>query len=699
MTHLFHALLTRPVKLTLCSGISILAVAASAKADMAAADITEITVSATKNAVPVFSVPASVSIISKEEIDDLVVSSVSDMFESVPGVFFDGGPRRTGEVPAIRGVQGEGVVILFDGVRQSFLSGHDGRFFIEPDLLKSAEVVRGSGSSLYGSGAVGGVITFNTVDAADLLKEGSSLGYRLSGGYQSVHDEWMQSAALFGKTDDGFLDGLVSFSFRNSGDISLGDGNSLQSDDNIGSGLAKGTIAPTDDLKLTFSWMRYANDAVEPNNGMANNTGDLMDKDIKSDTFRMGGIYNPDSNLIDLSFVTFINKAHVKEADLDTTRVINRKVKTTGFSLDNRSRFDLAPTALLTFTYGGEYYRDEQVGTDTDTVEGTRGGVPNAEAETLGLFLQAEFKAETALGDFYLVPGLRYDSFKNKLDDGSMETKESATSPKVALSWQPVPQVMIYGSYGEAFRAPSFNEIFADDVHFTIPLGPGLEASNFFIANTDLSAEKSKTWEVGAGLDFANLMFDDDRFVIKGSYFSSDVNDLIDLEVDFEFSPSCFVPTIPLPCSAGTSRNINTGSATLDGIEIEAVYDSQYFKSLASYSSVTGKDSDSGDYVGILSPNRFFVSGEFKVPSLSARLGARLTVASKFDKVNDSTEGRPSYETLDVFAVWQPKGTLDGLRVDAGLDNITDAAVQSVYAGVIDPGRNAKLRVSWTGAF
>ena len=64
----------------------------------------------------------------------------------------------------------------FDGARQNFGSTHDGRFFIDPRLLDSVEVLREPASSLYGSGATGGVIEFRTVDAADLLAQGQTAG-------------------------------------------------------------------------------------------------------------------------------------------------------------------------------------------------------------------------------------------------------------------------------------------------------------------------------------------------------------------------------------------------------------------------------------------------------------------------------------------------------------------------------------------
>ncbi len=685
------------LKSALCAGVSLLATMPAAAETVA--DITEISVSATKNEVEAFSVPASVSVVTREEMDDLLAASVSDLFVSVPGLSFGGGPRRTGETPTIRGVAGEGVVVLFDGVRQSFLSGHDGRFFIEPDLLGSAEVVRGGGSSLYGSGAVGGVISLRTLDAADLLADGERAGYRLKAGFQGASNEWMTGATVFGRSGDGRLDGVASLTFRQSSDIALGNGTTLSGDDEIGSGLAKISFQASDALRLSASWMGYRNDAIEPNNGQGNSEGDLMAKRVVSDTFRLGTRYNPETQLVDLQAVAYVNKAQVDEDDLDTDRIIGRDVETKGFTIDNRSRFDLGRRANVTFTYGGEYYRDEQVGTDNQTTDGTRGGVPDAVANTTGLFAQAELSLDTPMGAFYIVPGVRYDSFKNKAVGEAVETDESATSPKFAATWEPTENLMLFASYGEAFRAPSFNEIFADDVHFTIPLGPGLEAPNFFIPNPDLRPERSKTWEFGAGVDFVDLFTGDDRLTMKGSYFTSDVEDLIDLEVNFELSMACFVPGFPGTCNAGTSRNINTGRAIMDGFELEAVYSSLRVRLAASYSRVNGTDKDTGKYVGILSPNRLFTSAELKLPEIDARIGTRVTIAGRFDKVDDVAEERPGYETVDAFMVWEPKGGLKGVRVDLGVDNLFDAAAERVFAGVVDAGRNAKVRVGWIGSF
>ncbi|MEO1312014.1 MAG: TonB-dependent receptor plug domain-containing protein, partial [Pseudomonadota bacterium] len=102
-----------------------------------------ITVFATRNESRAFEYPGAVSVLERDVIDDFNLSTVSELFAAIPGAQFDSGARRTGDAPAVRGLSGAGVQVFFDGARQSFLSGHDGRFFIDPELLKSVEVVRG----------------------------------------------------------------------------------------------------------------------------------------------------------------------------------------------------------------------------------------------------------------------------------------------------------------------------------------------------------------------------------------------------------------------------------------------------------------------------------------------------------------------------------------------------------------------------
>lgn len=686
--------------LALGVAISGQAMAQNAGVDAATTEIEEISITATRGPSDVFTFPGSVSVVSRDEIESRITASVAEIFAQTPGVQFTGGPRRTGEIPALRGVSGEGVLVLFDGVRQNFLSGHDGRFFIEPDLLRTAEVVRGPGSALYGSSAVGGVIAFETVNAADLLGEGDQFGFRLKSGFQGVNDEWMVGGTVFGTTKDGKTGGLANFTFRESDDINVARGPNLQGDDEIGSGMIKINSQITDDLRIDASWLRFKNDALEPNNGQGISTGDLVNKDIESETWRARVNYNPDNPLIDLGLVGYINNSRVDEAELDTTREISREVETKGFVIDNRSTVALGGENSVIFTYGAEYYEDEQVGTDNTTPDGTRGGVPNATSETFGAFIQADIGIATAAGMFRIIPAIRYDDFENaSVEDTSLNNNDNAWSPKIGISYAPTDWLLLFGNYSEAFRAPSFNEVFADNLHFTIPLGPFVQAPNFFIPNLDLQSEKAQAYEFGIGMTFEDVAYDGDKLVIKGSYFENDVENLIDLDVNVEFSPACFGAPFGV-CTSGTSQNVNTARATLDGFEIERQYSSDYLFLSVAWSTIDGRDEDTGDYVGILTPNRLQLVAEARMPENDIRIGMRAEIASRFDKVNDPTEERPSYETVDTYLVWQPsEGALEGWRFDVGMNNIFNANAVRTFAGVPGPNRNLRATVSWTSSF
>lgn len=661
------------------------------------------TIYATSNEAEAFSLPTSVTVIDREQIEDYSTGTVSDLFRAVPGVQFQGGPRRMGDVPSIRGISGPGVQVFLDGARQSFGSGHDGRFFVDPELLQAVEVLRGPSSALYGSGSLGGVIGLRTVDAADFLSGDETYGFRVAGGYESVNEQWTETGTAFYRDASGAVDLVASVTGRQSNDIALGNGFDLASDDDILSSLLKGTWQITPEIGIEASWMRFQNDALEPNNPQDVTAADEVDKDAESNTYQATLFFDPATNWIDFEATVYGATHEVEEAETTTTRVVTREVESRGLRLSNRSAFDLGGNSTVRFTYGGEYYIDEQTGRDNTTVDGSRGGVPDAETAFYGLFAQAEFDFDRPIGapgNLIVIPGVRYDAFESEAA-GSPSSDEDATSLKFAASYLPTDWFMVFGSYSEAFRAPSFDERFADGTHFPLILNtmPPSVVYNYFVPNPDVRPEESETWEVGAGVDFGDVLVDGDSFELKGSYWSSDVTDLIDLEVNVNFA--CFVPPYTGCFDAGTSRYANVHDAELDGVEIEAQYNNQYGYASASFSSINGTDQATGDHLGVLFPDRFFIDAGIYVPNAPhARIGVRSEIAAEFDEVNTAGEERDSYAVFDIYAVWEPQGgMLDGFRLDLGVDNVGDEDYERVFAGTSEPGRNFKVRVGWTETF
>ena len=212
-----------------------------------------------------FDYPGMVSVVEAGTFGEAQASNPSDLLYLVPGVEFLGGPRRTGQVPVVRGFTGPDVQVRVDGARQDFLTGHLGRFFIDPDMVKTAEVVRGPVSSLYGSGALGGVISFSTIDPLDLLGPEGTVAVRSRIGGQSVNDELLLSQAAALNLGQG-LRALGYLSRRTSGDIELGGDGELLAKDDIVNGLAKLTYDGENGVWGSLTYSRFANDAEEPRN-------------------------------------------------------------------------------------------------------------------------------------------------------------------------------------------------------------------------------------------------------------------------------------------------------------------------------------------------------------------------------------------------------------------------------------------------
>ncbi|NQY41294.1 MAG: TonB-dependent hemoglobin/transferrin/lactoferrin family receptor [Henriciella sp.] len=675
-----------------------------------------VTVYGTSNPLPVFDYPGQVTVVDREALDTLAPSTISDALRDVPGLDFVGGPRRTGELPTLRGLTGQNVLILLDGARQSFTSAHDGRFFVDPELIGTAEVVRGPASALYGSGAVGGVLAFESVDADDLLADDEVWGARARLGYQSVNEE--TSASLTAYTRQGAFDGIASFGIRQSGDIELGSGADLPSDDDIQTALLKGSYAITDALTLEGSWQRFTNTAIEPNNGQGvAGTGDGVldrdvEKDITTDTFRLGVTFDPEANdWVDLGFNLYQTSSDVDEFDATIPRTTVRDIETTGFNIRNASRFAVG-AADMTLTIGGDWFKDEQVGTDDQTTNGTRGGVPNGESEFTGVFAQLEAVVETPAGQFIVIPGVRYDEFESSSSIApDQDNSDDAVSPRFAASFAPegAEWLRLFGSYSEGFRAPSINELYLDGVHFLIPhpvlfnpaMGSFEFAPNNFIPNPDLVPEETQTLEFGAGIDFRKIFTESDRLQAKISYFETEADELINLSVNAVPDATCFAPPFFQPCTFGTSESSNVDQAEIEGWEGELHYDSDRFFARASFSTIEGTDLSDGSDLGSLTPDRIALNLGVKVPEWNSRFGARVQHASDFEqRISDGAGGftlqdeRDGYVVLDLYTTYRPE-FVEGLRLDVGVDNVFDEEYERVFAGVPQPGTNLKITASW----
>ena len=351
---------------------------------------------------------------------------------------------------------------------------------------------------------------------------------------------------------------------------------------------------------------------------------------------------------------------------------------------------------------GGEYYEDSQDGFDSDDPNGTRGGAPDADSQFTGAWAQLELDGPAPFGlpgRVIVLPGVRHDEFETSTPTTSAVTND-ATSSRLALTYAPTETFNVFVSWGEAFRAPSINELYIDGTHFSLPhiiLGPPTFISNEFIANPDLLPEETETLEIGFGLDLADQA-GVDRLDLRASWFETDAENLIDLFVDFAFDPTCFAPPFFAPCSAGTTQSRNVGAAELSGFEAQFGFANGPLAIDASLTSIDGEDVATGDPLGSLAPTRLFVDGRWTFEQSRLVVGGRVQAADDYDAPLSTTEHRAGYVVTDVYARWRPMED-SPLAFNVGIENVMDHDYDRVFAGVSEPGRSVRFDVSWSRNF
>ena len=164
------------------------AVSEPAQAHAAAAGsptLSTVVVTASGSATELRDAPASISVITREDIERKPVGSLGELLSTIPGV--TGGLSATGPQSKIklRGLPDKYTLILIDGKRQGSSSGVNYRDdlgqqdldWISPEMIERIEVVRGPMSSLYGSEAMGGVINIITRKVAKVWSGSVSTHY------------------------------------------------------------------------------------------------------------------------------------------------------------------------------------------------------------------------------------------------------------------------------------------------------------------------------------------------------------------------------------------------------------------------------------------------------------------------------------------------------------------------------------------
>ena len=139
----------------------------------------DVFVTATRTPISKNNVIADVTTITEEEIERAGSSSLTDLLQRQPGIeiYNSGGQGKVSSLH-IRGSESDHVVVLIDGLRvNQVTSGLTAFENIPLSQIEKIEIVRGASSSLYGAGAIGGVIQIFTKKGVSGFKPYAAIGY------------------------------------------------------------------------------------------------------------------------------------------------------------------------------------------------------------------------------------------------------------------------------------------------------------------------------------------------------------------------------------------------------------------------------------------------------------------------------------------------------------------------------------------
>ncbi|WP_187322333.1 TonB-dependent hemoglobin/transferrin/lactoferrin family receptor [Serratia marcescens] len=645
-----------------------------------AADET-MTVVATGNQRSSFEAPMMVTVIEGNSPESQTAGTAADMLRRVPGITVTGSGRSNGQDLMMRGYDRRGVLTLVDGIRQGTDTGHINGTFLDPALVKRIEIVRGPSALLYGSGALGGVVSYETVDAADLLLPGHDTGFRVYGTAGTGDHSLGMGASAYGKTDN--LDGLLSFGTRDVGDLRQGNGFDAPNDETISNVLAKGTWKIDDSQSLSGNLRYYNNSAQEPKNPQtpASSSGNLMTdrSTIQRDAALSYKLKPAGQDWLDAEAKVYYSDVKIN-AHANGSEDEARKQTTKGAKLENRTRLFADTFASHLLTYGTEAYKQEQ----------TPGGATESFPQAKINFASGWLQDEITLRDLpvTLLAGTRYDNYKGS-SDGYADVDADKWSSRGAVSITPTDWLMLFGSYSQAFRAPTMGEMYNDSKHFSIPMGP-TTITNYWVPNPSLKPETNETQEYGFGLRFDDLMLADDSLQFKASYFDTKAKDYITTDVTMELGRG---PRGPY-CISCTTFSTNIDRAKIWGWDATLSYKTPWFGWDLAYNRTRGKNEATGDWLSSINPDTVTSSLDVPLGETGLSAGWVATFAERATRVETGTAEQAGYGVNDFYLSYKGRDRLQGMTTTVVLGNAFDKEYYSPQ-GVPQDGRNAKLLVSY----
>lgn len=623
--------------------------------DQSATDTSQIVVTATTRVQEVKDAPASISVITRDDLERLPYREVTDALMEIPGVTVTTGEGNSRDI-SIRGMAPQYTLILVDGrrlsARESRTNGgsiSEGGMLPPMEAIERIEVVRGPMSSLYGSDAMGGVVNVIT---------------------RAIADEWSGSLRANGTMQLGSDYGnFGDANFYLSGPVTKGVGVQVQgsinrrAEDNVMGGTPERkdeTIAgklgfelsPEHRLLVEGGYYRQQTISTVGKSSTTEATEDAPDgtKDSMTQNRYVGSL----THIGEWGFAS--SNSYLQYEDAEHVEGEKRIRNTVGQSIWS------VPLPSNNLTLGG-YYRYEDM---TDLTSNRLSGSTRTGATRTSWALFAENEL-SILDSFKLTGGIRLDND---------EQYGAHWTPRIYAVWNLTEQVTVKGGYSQGFRAPSLRQTLSD-------WGQTSRGGTIY-GNPDLEAETSRTFE-------ASVLFDGGPLQASLSAYDTRFNDKI-TRVTCESAGAWCIDEPVSSIGRPPTTYVNVDEARIRGIE--ATIDLKLTSTLRVNASGTLTDSEqlTGENAGaaLNDTPKQQASGSLNWRpddrlSAYARAVFRGEEAVTEAQISGSNTVAPSYTTVDVGASYR---ITPAFTVHGGVQNLLDKRVSyDEYAYVIDPAR------------
>ena len=645
------------------------------------------------------------------------VRTLPEALRDVPGVMVQKTGHGQGS-PFIRGFTGFRTLLLIDGIRLNNAVFRDGpnQYWntVDPLTIDRLEVIKGPSSVLYGSDAIGGTVNAITRGRKPFA----------SGGVSNSDFDWTRRAYYrFASAEDShvargelsaaygpYVGVLGGFSYRDFGNLSGGRHTGVMPntgyDELDGDVKAIFRLQPDLDLVLAFQGVDQekvprTHSTIFSKSFRGTEVGTDQKRDLHQRRYLGYAQLHWKPDLPWLSRLTFSTSYQFQEEEEERIRS-NLRERRQGFedgTFGTWMRLE-SPSPIGTLTYGIEYYRDEvdsffREFTDDGSLRVVRPRGPVADDSSydlLGIYVQDSFRPlerlEVVIGGRFSYAHAEADEVDpdptTTPDFGPLNEDFSGAVGSVRLLYEATEWCNLFGGVSQGFRAPNLSDLTRFDV---------ARSGELEIPAPNLDPEDYVSFEAGS-----KFLVEDWGLQAYASYHYTLIDGMI-----VRFPTGDTIDGDPVV----TKDNI--GDGFVHGVELGLAWN--FYRDFTAFGNFTWLEGEADTFVG----NRKSSEPLSRIQPATALLGVRwtsperrywveaaVTIVGNQDRLSPRDEadtqrippgGTPGYT---VYALRGGAEVIDGLKLFAAVENITDVDHRVHGSGQNEPGTNVILGADWT---